>query len=94
MYKINVLSITFEKLLITERMLVGIHSWWNVSNAVCTAEEMRNGLEHFLVYTSNSILDTNLSRVIMPGKVMCIVKSDVFVHTVHSIRIFHSFKVI
>ena len=30
--------------------------WWNdVSDVECTAEEMKNGLEHSLTYASNSI---------------------------------------
>ena len=44
--------------------------WWNdVSDADCTAAEMKKGLEHSMAYASNSIVDSNVSRVIVSGKV-------------------------
>lgn len=44
--------------------------WWSdVSDTDCTVAEMKDGLEHSLTYASNSIVDTNLSRVIVSGKV-------------------------
>ena len=43
--------------------------WWNISDASCTAEEMKNGLEHSLAYAANSVITANMSRVMVSGKV-------------------------
>ena len=44
-------------------------SWWNVSNAECTAEEMGTALEHSLVLIANGEVTGNKSRVIVSNKV-------------------------
>ena len=47
-----------------------IPGWWSdVNDTDCTVAEMKDGLEHSLTYASNSVVDTNLSRVIVSGKV-------------------------
>ena len=43
--------------------------WWNASGINCTAEEMRDGLEHSMAIAINSVIASNLSRVIVSGKV-------------------------
>ena len=49
-----------------------VPGWWNdVSDTDCTATEMKDALEHSLTYASNSVVDTNPSRVIVSGKVTC-----------------------
>ena len=45
------------------------NGWWNATGINCTAEEMKNGLEHSLASAANAVITTNLSRVIVSGKV-------------------------
>ena len=43
--------------------------WWNVSDINCTAEEMKNGLEHSLSIAVDSVIANDLSRMTVSGKV-------------------------
>jgi len=43
--------------------------WWNVSYADCSAEEMRDALEHSLGILDNSVLASNASRMLVSNKV-------------------------
>ena len=43
--------------------------WWNISDADCTAEEMKNSLEYSLTNSANSLIGTDLSRMIVSDKV-------------------------
>ena len=43
--------------------------WWNVSNANCSAEEMRDALEHSLGVQDNSVLTSDASRILVSNKV-------------------------
>ena len=69
--------------------------WWNVSNIDCTAEEMKNALEHSLTNSANPLISTNMSRVIESGKVE-VVSNDIWPLLLYilCIRMCHSFKVI
>ncbi|XP_065916335.1 gamma-aminobutyric acid type B receptor subunit 2-like [Dysidea avara] len=51
-------------------------NWWNVSDADCTAEEMKTALEHSLAYGVNSIFTSNLSRIITSQKNVSQFQSD------------------
>ena len=43
--------------------------WWNVTNADCSAEEMRDALEHSLGALDNSEITSNASRMLVSNKV-------------------------
>ncbi|XP_065892681.1 gamma-aminobutyric acid type B receptor subunit 2-like isoform X2 [Dysidea avara] len=43
-------------------------SWWNVSDAECTAKEMGSSLDHSLVLVANSEVKSNQSRIIVSNK--------------------------
>ena len=44
-------------------------SWWNVSDAECTAEEMGSALEHSFAVIANDEVKGNQSRIIVSNKV-------------------------
>lgn len=71
-------------------------NWWNVTNADCTAEEMKSGLEHTLTNSANPLIGANLSRVVESGKVKVIFYMNIAMLLIFVIkfRTFHSFKVI
>ena len=43
--------------------------WWNVTDSDCSAEEMRNALEHSLAILDNSELTSDASRMLVSNKV-------------------------
>lgn len=58
--------------------------WWAaVGGTDCTAEEMKNALEHSLGGLGNGVLTSNLSRVLVSNKVsvyvcLCLIKVVIF----------------
>ena len=43
--------------------------WWNTTDSDCSAEEMRNALEHSLAILDNSELTSDASRMLVSNKV-------------------------
>jgi len=44
--------------------------WWNVSDADCSADEMRSALEHSFTFKLNDVVANNLSRTLVSEKVL------------------------
>jgi len=66
-------------------------NWWNASNAQCSAEEIKNGLEHSLIYSLNHIVTNDLSRMTISEKVFIIIFIIPIIISLSN-RMCHSFK--
>ena len=58
--------------------------WWNVSYADCSAEVMRDALEHSLGFLDNSVLTSDPSRMLVSNKVRSTVQLTGNVARTHS----------